>query len=87
LPKKKLFQKTTTISGDWIVDLVHSVGQYIRFETTDGVFRKGRLSSVKMRDFLWNGKKISIPVAIELDGDSADATPFDRLASFGLEEL
>lgn len=80
-------QKTTTINGDWVADLVGSIGQYIFFETKDGVSRNGRLTCIHTRDFLWNGKKVSLPFEIELNGDVYDSVPIDRLTKLGLVEL
>lgn len=74
--------KTSTIRGKWIDDLVRAIGQHIRIETRDGLEREGRLSGIQARTIKWNGKDVDLPEDIELNGDSYDRIPLDRIASF-----
>jgi len=72
--------KMTTINGDWIEEMVHTVGQYIRFETLDGGLREGQLTKINCKNLKWNGRDVLIPTELELNDDPQDSTPLHRLS-------
>lgn len=74
----------TTVSGEWIDEIVAATGQYIRLETTDGIRRQGRLSGLRTRELKWEGRKVLIPTEVELNGDPNDSVPLDRIATMEL---
>lgn len=84
---KKSSLKMTTISGEWIDEIVASVGQHIRLETHDGIVREGRLSSLTTREMLWNGKQVLIPIECELNGDVYDTVSLERIRTIGLIQV
>lgn len=73
--------KKTICTGDWIDDMVGSIGSYVVMRTTEGVERSGRISGFQMRQFIYNGEKTDVPSEIELNGDPYDRVPIDRLES------
>ncbi len=72
--------KQKVIRGLWIDELVHTIGQYIRLETTDGIVREGRMSGLQSRQLRWNGEPVEILTELELNGDPFDRVPLDRIA-------
>lgn len=68
-----------TIKGKWIDELVHTIGQYVRLETGDGIVREGRLSGLGSRQLRWNGEPVEILTELELNGDPADRIPLQRI--------
>lgn len=74
---KKTMKMTCT--GEWIDDLIGSIGSYAVMTTTEGIERSGRISGFQMRQFIYNGEKTDVPLEIELNGDPYDRVPIDRL--------
>lgn len=68
----KKIKKTKKTRGAWIGEVIGSVGRYIHIETTDGVFREGKLTGLRTRDVMFNGQEAQLPVAVELNGDPND---------------
>lgn len=58
------------------VDLGGMVDQFAELETHDGIVREGRISRVLHGSIEINGKPISLPKAIELNGDVGDVIDF-----------
>ena len=67
-------------SGEWIAKLLTSVGSYANLMTTDGIERGGRITGFALRSFVFNGKRIDVPIEIELNGDPNDRIPLDRIS-------
>lgn len=65
---------------DWQIDLSPFIDRNGRLTTLDGIYREGRISSIKMRELDLAGHKVQIPESIEMNGDKEDIIPFDRLA-------
>jgi hypothetical protein len=74
-------KKTKICTGEWIDELVSSIGSYVVMRTTEGVERSGRISGFELRSFRFNDKLVDIPFEIELNGDPYDRVPIDRLES------
>jgi hypothetical protein len=70
---------TKSNGGKWIEELINSVGEYIRLETSDGIQREGRISGFAMRHILFNEVDVDIPIEIELNGDPNDKVPLERI--------
>lgn len=69
------------IKFKWFENLVKSVGRDVIIETLDGITRKGVLSKVKTREFLYNGVTVSEPVELNLNGDVNDIVTVNRIES------
>jgi len=70
--------------GKWIDDLLNSIDKFVWLETTDGLERQGKITGYSTRKFVLNGKTVHIPVEIELNNDSSDRVPLDRVAKMKL---
>lgn len=70
---------------DWQIDLAPFIGRTGYLTTRDGIYREGKISAIKMREFDLAGSKVQIPEAIELNGDFEDVIPFDRLAKVDVD--
>lgn len=77
-------KKKTTVSGEWIDEIVAATGQYIQLETSDGIRREGRLSGLRTRKLRWEGRDVLIPTELELNGDPNDSVPLDRISDLAL---
>lgn len=63
----------------WIDALMDSVNQHFWLETTDGVEREGKVTGFGFRTFELNGETVEVPVEIEINNDSMDKIPLDRV--------
>ncbi len=63
----------------WIDEMVDSVGEFMRLETSDGVQREGKITGFTYREFELNGKTVSFPIEVEVNGDPTDRIPLDRV--------
>lgn len=63
----------------WIDTLTEGVGEHFWLETTDGVIREGRISGFSVRTLLVNNVEVDFPTEIEVNGDSMDKIPLDRV--------
>lgn len=59
-------------TGNNIARLLSALGGWINLETNHGARREGRLSGWTCRTIKLNGVDVSLPVALELNGDPAD---------------
>lgn len=75
--EKKLESKK--INGWWISAMVAEVGNYISFETTDGLIREGKLSGLRSQSLEWNNEDVEILTEIEMNGDPYDTVPINRI--------
>jgi hypothetical protein len=75
---------TATVKGKWIDELVESIGQFVKMETSDGMEREGRLSGLKSRTLKWEGDEVEIVTELELNGDPYDSVPLDRITTLDL---
>lgn len=66
-------------AGTWIDTMVDSIGEFMRLETTDGVNREGKITGFTYRSFVLNGKKVEMPIEVEVNGDPSDRIPLDRV--------
>jgi len=71
-------------TGKWIDELVNSVGEFVRLETSEGIQREGRISGFEMRHIVFNEIGIDIPTEIELNGDPNDRVPIERLKKINI---
>ncbi len=62
--------------GLWIDQIAESIGRPVRLETTDGSNREGRLSGLRYREMIVNGKPLDVMIALELNGDPSDFIDF-----------
>lgn len=65
--------------GAWIDEMMDSIGEHMRLETTDGVAREGKITGFTTREFKLNGKVVGMPTEVEVNGDPSDRIPLDRL--------
>lgn len=70
--------------GKWIDELIDSIDKFVWLETTDGLERQGKITGYSTRKFTLNGKTVHIPIDIELNGDTGDRVPLDRVARMKL---
>jgi hypothetical protein len=68
----------------WDVEIKPMVGQFAHAETTDGVFREGKITGVRTYEVPINGTKFIVPLAFELNGDPNDVIEFKQLAKLSL---
>lgn len=73
--------------GSWIDSLYDNVGCYLDLETTDGVKREGKLTSMTFRQFVLNKQKVNIPDEIEINGDPTDKIPISRIMNMNIDFL
>jgi hypothetical protein len=66
----------------WLVDLRPLEGASVVLETRDGVKRSGRITRVVMQTFKLGRREISMPLAVELNGDPGDRIEFGNVARF-----
>lgn len=71
--------------GQWIDELVGSVGEFTDLETTDGVRREGRISGFQMKKMVFNGIDVDIPIEVELNGDPNDRIPISRIGKINIK--
>ena len=71
--------------GNWIDSLCDNVGSYLDLETTDGVKREGKLTSMTFRQFVLNKRKVNIPDEIEINGDPTDKIPISRIMTMNID--
>lgn len=69
----------TAKPSKWIDALVEGVGSHFWLETTDGVERQGRITGFGTRQIEVNGETVEWPETIEVNGDTMDAIPLDRV--------
>lgn len=74
-----------TEKWEWAIDLDPFLGRTGYLTTKDGVYRQGRISAVRMRELEVNGEVVRYPEFIELNGDTEDLIPFDRLQRLKVE--
>ena len=67
-------------ASKWIDTMVDSAGKHFWLETTDGVEREGKITGFKYRNIEVNGEIVSWPIEIEINNDSMDTIPLDRVA-------
>ena len=67
-------------TGEWIDVLMASVGKYMELETSDGLFRQGKITGFRFRDFQFDGHKVLVPTEVEINGDPNDRVPLDRIS-------
>lgn len=67
-------------ASKWIDTLVEGVGSYFWLETTDGVQREGKITGFEMRSIEVNDEIVEWPIGIEVNNDSMDSIPLDRVA-------
>ena len=77
-------KKTPVSLGKWIDDINDGVGKYVKMETRDGVVREGRLSGLRTRQIVFNGKIQEIVTELELNGDPTDTVDFGVLESVSI---
>jgi len=77
-------EKRPQIRGQWIDEMVHSVGQFVSLETNDGAVREGRLSGLQSKTLDWNGAHVEILTGVELNGDIYDVIEINHIASIRL---
>ena len=68
----------------WDVEIEPMIGQFAHAETTDGVFREGKITGVRTFPVLINGEHFKVPLAFELNGDPNDTLEFKQLAKLNL---
>ena len=56
-------------------------GKVVQVETSEGVYREGRVTKVICHDVRLNGRSFMHPKEIELNGDSMDTIEFFRMKS------
>ena len=71
--------------GNWVDSLYNSIGRYLNLETTDGVKREGKLTSMTFNQFVLNEEKVNIPDEIEINGDPTDKIPISRIAKMSID--
>lgn len=71
--------------GYWIDSLYTNIGCYLDLETTDGVRREGKLTSMTFRQFTMNNRKVNIPDEIEINGDPTDKIPISRIMNLNID--
>ena len=81
--KKK--QEVKMHLGKWIDSLYTNIGCYLDLETTDGVKREGKLTSISFRQFTLNKKLVNIPDEIEINGDPSDKIPISRIMNLNID--
>lgn len=69
----------------WIDALVEGVGRHFWLETSDGVEREGRITGFRVRTIVVNGDVVDFPIEIEINGDSMDTIPLNRVAKLNVE--
>lgn len=69
-----------TSPGEWVDVVMDSVGHHMYLETTDGINRRGKITGITCREFMFNGFKVEMPTEIEVNGDPSDRVPLDRLS-------
>lgn len=79
--KKKRKKK----AGEWMDAVAASVGKFIHIETGDGVSREGKLTGLRTREIIMNGKPVDMPIAIELNGDPNDFIDFEVIFRFDID--
>lgn len=65
--------------GKWIDTMWDMTGKYVQLETFDGVLREGKLSTLITRSLDLNGRTVNLPTGVELNGDTYDVVPFERI--------
>lgn len=64
----------------WEIELDGLIGQRVRVESTDGMYREGKISNFSYIEFDFFGKKVRIPEWIELEGDPGNRFDLNRCA-------
>jgi len=77
-------ERLILINGWWISALVSEVGNYISFETTDGLIREGKLTGLRSQSLIWNCENVEIITEIEMNGDPYDTVPINRIKKIEL---
>jgi hypothetical protein len=67
-------------NGDWMNKIFDGVGDFVRLETIDGVRREGRMSGLRLRTLMLNGKPVDTITELELNGDPTDCVEIYRVA-------
>ena len=75
---------TKIMTGQWIDEMIKSVGEYVHLETTDGIQREGRITGFEMRHLMFNEIGVDIPTEIELNGDPNDRVPVERISKINI---
>lgn len=70
-----------TKASEWIDILMDGVGSNFWLETSDGIEREGKISGFGMKEIEVNGSVVEWPVEIEVNGDSMDKIPLNRVKS------
>jgi len=60
------------------------IGQYVQVETSDGVYREGKITGVDFFDFFVGEETWRLPVTIQLNNDSTDRIDFKQLRAMKL---
>lgn len=70
--------------GAWIDAIYDGVGKFVQLETTDGIRREGKLSGLRSRSIVMNGKIQEIVTGLELNSDPTDTVDFAILDSISI---
>jgi hypothetical protein len=73
--------KKDLIDISWMEKLLGNLNEIINIETTDGIEREGRFSGVELRKIRYDKKDVEILVGLQLNGDTYDVVPIDRIGS------
>lgn len=63
----------------WSIILDKLLGEEVMVETLEGIQRKGKLSGVKYQDLDLFGRKVQIPIAVELNEDPQEAMTLQQI--------
>lgn len=69
----------------WMKQIGDSIDKFMNLETTDGIYRKGKITGLVCRDIEFNGQKVSVPVEIEINKDPQDLIPIDRILRMNVQ--
>lgn len=69
----------------WIDAIVEGIHKNFWLETTDGVEREGKITGFRTRSIEINGEMVYWPIEIEINNDSMDTIPLDRVAKIRVD--
>jgi len=78
-------KKSEGKASKWVDTLLEGVDCHFWLETTDGVEREGRISGFRFRNIEVNGEEVNWPIEIEINGDSMDTIPLDRVSKLRVD--
>lgn len=63
----------------WAIDLSEWIGCFANIETSDGIWREGKVTDVDWQRMDINGVEHGLPKCIELNGDPIDRIDFSNI--------